>query len=89
MTKSIEIEELAANAPVQVHVPAAKVSGWLGWCRPEGCGWVMLYPNYPVGHIHDQHRHPYPLFLGKDDALQAAEKVLPNGGTVKLLYVEI
>lgn len=88
--KNIEVDEVKTQAKaVEVHIPEASISGWFGFCRqgPE-VGWMVLYPFYG-GTLPDLHRCPSPLFPSKGAALEAAAKVMPAGGQVKLVYLEL
>ena len=92
MTPYIEVIEEQAVV-TEVILPQAKSEGYMAWyciSNPGFSGvWTQAYPGVePIGE-RDQYRCPYPLFVTREKAIEACGKMLPNGGTCKIVKITL
>lgn len=94
MSNTIEIIDSPAAVASEVIVIAAKAQGWMAWYATgsiESPYWMQMFPmDNPAGsRSRDHYRCPYPLFRTREDALEACEKALPNGGKCRVVKIEL
>jgi hypothetical protein len=85
---AIEVKE-GESAVTEYAIPKAIAEGWVAFIKSENMNWMSCSPIVPVGTINDLARHPWPLHKSKQDAIDAATTLLPNGGTVKVFKVTL
>ena len=88
MTAEIKVKEAKATSQEDIILPKpTTLSGWIGFVRYSGIGvWSLVYPE-TIG-MPDPNK-PYPLHKSRQACVEAASKQLPNGGELKLSYMEL
>jgi hypothetical protein len=92
-TPSISIKESDVKAS-EVLIPAAKSSGWMAWysINRNSAGahyWSQAPCPYDPGTTRDPWRCPYPLFETRDAAIESCAKSLANGGTIRVVRIDL
>ena len=90
MTASIKLTDVAAPAET-VIIPKAKAGGYVGFYRSdEGQMWAQVcVPTVPGDYSRDYYRTPYPLSETRQEIIDAAASLLPNGGEVKIVRIDL
>ena len=92
MNTPVNVIEVTPSKTEELRIPYAKAQGWMAFTSigsdPDAMQvWSQVYGLHNAER--DMYRCPYPLFPTRDDAVAAAMKMLPNGGSVKLFKVEL
>lgn len=49
--------------------------------------WCMATVPYDPGQARSLYKHPYPLFVSRDEAIESCKKSLPDGGKMKIVKI--
>jgi hypothetical protein len=91
MTAAIKLTDATASQAETSIIPRAKPGGYLGFYRSdESCQWSQVYVwSTPGDYSRDYYRTPTPLSETRQEVIDAAAKLLPNGGEVKIVRIDL
>ena len=85
-----EITEGTASKVVEVVVNQAKPGGWMAWYRMSTASYFsQVYGDFDFTR-RDFYKCPSPLFVSREEAVDAARKNMGNsGGEIRLVRIEL
>ncbi len=90
LNQVIDVEDVTASPATSVIVPEAQAGGYLGFYRSDRTiSWNYISVFDPPGTIRDYYRTPYPLFESREQLIEHAKKMMPNGGELRIVKVQL
>ena len=93
-TPAITVVDAPPVVATEMRIPPAKASGYMAWYSTnvdvDGQHYWMQATNaYDALQTRDPYRCPYPLFATREEAIASCAKSLSNGGTVKIVGIDL